>query len=34
MALDHHKRLINIFCEEAVGIEDSLARLEGNIIAK
>ena len=34
MALDHHKRLINIFCEEAVGIEDSLARLEGHIIAK
>jgi len=33
MALDAQNRLISIFCEEAVGIEDSLSRLEGNVIA-
>ena len=33
LTLDSRRRAINLFCEEAVGKEDSLSRLEGNIIA-
>jgi hypothetical protein len=33
LTLDSRHRAINLFCEEAVGKEDSLSRLDGNIIA-
>jgi hypothetical protein len=33
LTLDNNDRVISLFCEEAVGREDSLSRLEGNIIA-
>ena len=33
LTLDSRHRAINLFCEDAVGKEDSLTRLEGNIIA-
>jgi hypothetical protein len=34
MALDQQSRRINIFCEETVAKEDSLRRLEGNVVAR
>ena len=33
LTLDSRRRAINLFCEEAVGKEDSLSRLVGNIVA-
>ena len=33
LTLDSRHRAINLFCEETVGKEDSLSRLDGNIIA-
>jgi hypothetical protein len=33
LTLDRRRRAINLFCEESVGIEDSLSRLEGHAIA-
>jgi hypothetical protein len=33
LTVDSKDRVISLFCEEAVGKEDSLSRLEGNIIA-
>jgi hypothetical protein len=33
ITLDSKKRVVNLFCEEAVGKEDSLKRLEGNVVA-
>jgi hypothetical protein len=34
MALDQRSSAIHIFCEESIAAEDSLRRLEGNIIAR